>query len=280
MNLICPACQKTSTVSDQYAGQSVQCPNCGHSFVAPVLSAPAPAAVPTMVNPETGEDVFRLGPAPSTPPAPPPPPPPPRTPSASPPMAKLPKGALPPIPPATLLAGYSRVRTIAANPRIVPWIAPIGLVLVFLLLFFPWVVDRSHPETWQGGWGTGFGSAFSFLGSLHILVFLVALALAIAIVVISRMDALMPGWVVELWPSRAGILAAAIFISLVFFFLERLVGFGLESSVSPADFPTLHRTFWVCLAFWVQVIALLGALLEMWLEMRKSKPVPRIDVSW
>ena len=74
-------------------------------------------------------------------------------------------------------------------------------------------------------------SAFSFLGSLHILVFLVALGLAIAIAVLSRMDALVPAWVVALWPWRAGIVAAAIFVSVVFFLLERLVGFGLERIV-------------------------------------------------
>jgi hypothetical protein len=196
-------------------------------------------------------------------------------------MAKLPKAVeAAPMPPATLLPGYTRVKTIPASPRIVPWIAPAGLVLVFLLLFFPWVVDRSRAEIWETGWGTGFGSYFSFLGSLHILVFLVALAVAIAIVVLTRMDALVPGWLVELWPSQAAILAAAIFISLVFFLLERLAGFGLESSVPAADSYTVQRTFWMCLAFWIQVIALLGALLDVWLVMRKSKPVPRIDVSW
>jgi hypothetical protein len=195
-------------------------------------------------------------------------------------MAKLPKDVEPPVPPATLLADYSRVRTIPGSPRIVPWIAPVCLALVFVLLFFPWVVDRSRAETWQSGWGTGFGSAFSFLGSLHILVFLVALALAIAIRVLSRMDALVPAWVVELWPWRAGIVAAATFVSVVFFLLERLVGFGLESSMSQGESYALHRTFWMCLAFWVQVIALLGALLHHWLVIRKSKPVPRIDVSW
>jgi hypothetical protein len=172
------------------------------------------------------------------------------------------------------------VTTIPASPRIVPWIAPVGLALVFVLLFFPWVVDRSKPDVWQTGWGSGFGSAFSFLGSLHILVFLVALALAIAIAALARMDALVPAWVVELWPWRGGMVAAATFLSLVFFLLERLLGFGLESSVPPADLAALHRTFWMCLAFWLQVIALLGAFLEHWLAIRKSKPVPRIDVSW
>jgi hypothetical protein len=192
-------------------------------------------------------------------------------------MAKLPKGVEPAAPPpATLLPGYSQVRTVLASPRIVCWIAPAGLALVFVLLFFPWVVDRSKAEVWQSGWGTGFGSAFSFLGLLHILVFLVALVLAIAIAVLARMDTLMPAWVVELWPWRAGLVAAATFVSLLFFLLERFAGFGLELP----DAHTVHRTFWMCLAFWIQAIALLGALLDHWLVIRKSKPVPRIDVSW
>jgi hypothetical protein len=108
----------------------------------------------------------------------------------------------------------------------------------------------------------------------------VALALAIAIAVLSRMDALVPAWVVELWPWRAGIVAAATFVSLVFLLLERLSGFGLESSVTGAESYAIHRALWMCVAFWIQVIALLGALLDHWLVIRKSKPVPRIDVSW
>src|SRR5262249_13494579 len=156
-------------------------------------------------------------------------------PSAARPMGKLPKSVEAPIPSATMLPEYSRVKTIAANPRIVPWIAPAGLALVFVLLFFAWVVERGNAQVWQSGWGTGFGTAFSFLGSLHILFFLVALILAIGVTVISRMDALVPAWVVELWPWRAGLVAVVTFVSLVFFLLERLVGFGLETSVSGAE---------------------------------------------
>src|SRR5881394_1275726 len=49
MNLLCPNCQKTLTVPEQFAGQLMKCPLCSGTFTVPALPSggdpvPAPAA--------------------------------------------------------------------------------------------------------------------------------------------------------------------------------------------------------------------------------------------
>ena len=72
---------------------------------------------------------------------------------------------------------YTHRYIIWISPRVVPWIAPVALVLVFLLLFFPW---RSVPAdaTSEIGSLSGWGKLFSGpLLMFYFLLYLVALAL-------------------------------------------------------------------------------------------------------
>jgi hypothetical protein len=154
------------------------------------------------------------------------------------------------------------------------------LALIFVVLFLPWVVLPTQTDKIQTGWQTGFGSYFHMLGTLHILSYLVALFLAIACVAVPALDPIVPPWVAEIWPWRSAILAAILFISLLFFLLEMMNGFGLEHAEFGHEYYAVHRTIWISLAWWLQVLAFVGALLDFWLAMRKTKPLPRIDISW
>src|SRR5262249_937155 len=170
MNLLCPNCGKMLTVPEQYAGQLMKCPLCAGTFTVPTL-APPPATTPSLPSdaapsdhdsvlataamPSGGRlldsptlspgpppaDVY--GPAPHPPGSGPPPLPPLPGAQAPPKPSALPRSQAPPTPPPpeppTLPPppplGYAHSRTIWISPRVVPWIAPVALVLVFLLLF-------------------------------------------------------------------------------------------------------------------------------------------------
>ena len=65
-----------------------------------------------------------------------------------------------PPPPRAVTAGdYHRHFLIPANEKILQWVTPAALLLVFILQFFPWigVYAGSVPLTTQGAWGAAFG---------------------------------------------------------------------------------------------------------------------------
>ncbi len=140
MNLLCPTCQKQLQVPEQFAGQRMQCPLCSAQFTVPVLPQ-MPGAV-----------------------APPPPPAAPQnspaiTPQKTP--AGPPSGAMPNRPPAA--PGYSAAPAGAPSGligRAAPWIAPLSLIAIFVLMFFPWVGMYPHGigVVTQTGWGVAFNS--------------------------------------------------------------------------------------------------------------------------
>src|SRR5262245_26364494 len=120
MNLLCPNCQKPLTVPDQYAGQLMKCPLCNGTFGVPGLPPPAPAPTPA------APDVFRVAPEPPPPPRNEPAP----KPEAPPKAEEAP--APPPPPPPT---GYEKTARFTFRPEVLAWVAPVAMLLVFLLLF-------------------------------------------------------------------------------------------------------------------------------------------------
>lgn len=129
MNLLCPTCQKQLQVPEQYAGQMMKCPLCDNPFTVPVLPtmpqavAPPPAAAPAPVRP---------------------------------PSQKLPAAA------PRLDAGMAPgAASLSLNPRLIPWLAPLSLLVIFVLMFFPWVgmYPGSVGVVTQTGWQAAFGSA-------------------------------------------------------------------------------------------------------------------------
>src|SRR5947208_16251831 len=118
MRITCPHCQKSVVVADGSAGTPTPCPLCGNIFTPPALA----------------------GSAPDLPPAPPPAPAyqPPPSPTASKPVAAAATPRAAPSPGADSTAMQPCCRCVLRRD-VVQWLAPGGLILVFLLTLFTWV---------------------------------------------------------------------------------------------------------------------------------------------
>ncbi len=188
MNLLCPNCQKPLSVPEQYAGQPMRCPLCAGTFTVPALpqsSAPPPPP-PSPPPPEP-----RLAPPPpdvyavhdAAPPPPPPvmdlpevqiipdagKPPAPRAPGAPAAAFTEEQPTYPDTPPPE---GYQRKHSIWFSPKVLQYVAPVSVFLVFVLSFFAWTgvypggVAAVTQNMWQAAfWGysvdTDVGNPFS-----------------------------------------------------------------------------------------------------------------------
>ncbi len=271
MNLQCPNCQKMLNIEDKFAGQVMQCPLCSGTFTAPVLPGAPTSAVPlaSAVAPKSNppaEDVFSL--ASSS--APFSPPPTRESKSEGPadsatPVANAP-GSDHPVADASV-SDYPHRYIIWISPRVVPWIAPVALVLVFFFLFFPWVripTEGSAELASQSGWGRLFSS---MLFLFYFLVYVVALSLSITWLLLTL-------GIVPTHPQIAHVLpwgSCSVAGAVAFAFLFLYIGF-LGEQLSTA---------WFRWAVWLHLLALIGLALEFWLQRRGSnRPMPRIDVFW
>lgn len=234
MNLLCPTCQKQLQVPEQYAGQMMQCPLCSAKFTVPVLpqmpGAVAPPPPPPAPNVASTPSTGRVGVVPAPGPAP--------APSSS------------------------------ANPRrILPWVAPLSLVAIFVLMFFPWVgmYPRGIGVVTQTGWGTAFNSvsvnekwkgwatkpeeqywknvygdakAVNALLDPGISILMIFFALVLIPAVLAGLASLLigmkllpvevPAGLAPFWAMRALFIAGLSLALLVFLFLTLWMGFPLE----------------------------------------------------
>jgi hypothetical protein len=259
MELLCPNCQQKLTIPDQYAGQLMRCPLCNGTFTAPALAPPPP---PPAVAPEPEAHVYSLGPAPSTPP--PPPPFHASAPIEAPPPAPAPPS--PPLPPGDLTHSFA----IAANPGIVPWLAPAGLFLILFLSFLPWI---PMPLSWNA-WTLGFGERSDTVIGLYLLLTVVAFALSIPSCLFGLNLAPVPPALHKLMPWRPVIVGGVALLAFVFLFY-RYIDAIFSHGLTPG-------TIWLKLAFRIHVVVIIGSLLEFWLEMRRGRnlPPPRLEVKW
>jgi hypothetical protein len=186
MNLLCPNCQKMLTVPEQYAGQLMKCPLCSGNFTVPALPggphvdpapafAPAPAAPPPPSAPSL-PDAYAVKFEPELAPAPPKPPvetpafstaPPEQafsfaTPPAAPPKAPATSSSsgpsTPPAPPPPP-GDYTRKVAICFSDKVLQWVPPGAILLIFFLTWFPWVgvypggVAAVTQNAWQAAVG-------------------------------------------------------------------------------------------------------------------------------
>jgi hypothetical protein len=357
MNLLCPHCQKMLTVPEQYAGQPMKCPLCTNTFTVPALpqapvtsvasanwtAPPPPASSPSPPPAPAPTDFYSVAAEPPTAPAPrreervnfSPAPEPTRPPFAD----KTPPAPAPPAPPPP--AGYHRTSTLWVSPRVVPWIAPVCILLFFLLLFFPWV--GMHPGGTQvysqTGWGTAFGSYWSnpvwervaaagrdrkaaataaepiTPGAsapmlIYVLVLLVlALPAAVLFVLLVAAPATLPPAVQRYKPWRTTILGGLVLFLTLLLVLQLLWGFSLENAVlaraeehvasereqakTPEEVErvelrraqflsqfNVRPTSWLRLAAFLHLVALAGVGLDLWLQRRGARPLPRVDFLW
>jgi len=322
MNLLCPNCQKMLTIDEQYAGQMMRCPLCSGTFLVPSL-APAHVAAGSTPGPEPAPTYGFAGS------------------SSSPPRTELPETVVvekatsqptpeptPPAPP----SGYTRTHVLRLNAEILPWIAPVCLALIFILLFFNW--DGLYPGGYgvytQSAWGSAFASFSadpvgekvlqagqplrdnlhaSWVLILFLLVFLPLLVLAVASVVVPRLQLKLPPAVQQLMPWKSAIIAGLAALALVLLLFQLLLGLGLENAAArmvdnqftdqaaaaqtPEDHQTLAiekgraldgyspgRGFGLRMTVILSLLAIAGAGLDFWMERRGNRPRPRLDVSW
>jgi hypothetical protein len=155
--------------------------------------------------------------------------------------------------------GYHHIRSLRLNPRVLPWVAPVCLVVVFFLLFFPWagVYPGGVPMITASGWGAVFGggsadfdlkdtplvgkalepekpaenpfAGASILGIFYVLLFFVVLAVTLASVILERVHVKLPPGIQMAMPWRWGIVAASNLVLLLFLALQVWLGFTMES---------------------------------------------------
>jgi hypothetical protein len=248
MNLLCPNCQQMLTVPDEFAGQLMKCSLCNGTFTVPGLPGAAPPGQ------HADMDVFSI--RADTPPAPPPPPsvtpsfslePPPTPPSTA--TTPTPPSPPPSLAPSLPPEGYHRTLTVWFSPKVLPWIAPVCLILVFFFQFGDWVgiYPGDVPQVWGNAWRAAFGKyaedpdlrdesmqiknkvGVSVLTIFYLLLFFPVLVLTIASVVIGLIPVKLPPQVEKLLPWRWGLVAGVNLILFFFLGLQLALGFTLES---------------------------------------------------
>jgi hypothetical protein len=132
---------------------------------------------------------------------------------------------------------------------VLQWIAPIGVVLIFLFLFFPWVEYAPDGVTGltQNAWQLAFnGSSLvdddskhikelqekagvSVLTIFYLLAFIPTLLLTVASLVLTVAPMKLPPALTKLAEWRWGLATAVHFLTLLFFVLQAFIGFSFES---------------------------------------------------
>jgi hypothetical protein len=241
MELHCPSCQRRLTIPDQYAGQMMKCPLCNNTFTAPALSpVPAPATAPPAPPPL---DMTTPPPAPMSvrPDEPPPLPPPP-----------------------------------GEYVHRLPWVVLGAVVLVFVLSFFPWlrVLSPVGYLDVQSAWNFSSGDGLLIV---YVLLLILLLLVSIPAAVLSLFAASLPPGVRDLLKWRYVVVGGLALLSFLFLLLQLLVGFQAEHILGGGF---IVRTFFLSLAFWLHLLAVICCLLAVWADLRGNRPMPRVDILW
>ena len=260
MNLLCPNCQKPLTVAEQYAGQPMRCPLCAGTFTVPALpQTPPPPSPPPPAPAETY--AFKD-------PVAPPPPPPGLNFESAPPVPKPPAsftGAPPSGPPPAYTdeqptfpatptpEGYHRKYTAWFSPRVLQYVAPVCLLVVFVLTFFAWtgVYPGGVPDAWQNAWQAAFAGystdpdaasivppfpkdgepGVDFLLIFYVLLLIPTLLITLGCLALAFVHpSKLPPAAYPLLPWRWGVVAALNLILLLFLVLQLAFGFSLENN--------------------------------------------------
>lgn len=167
-------------------------------------------------------------------------------------------------------AGYQKVFTLTFNPRVLMFIPPAAVVLIFLLQFFPWlgVYPGGVPAVTQNAWQAAFAGysedhdmvkefrltpaekepretaeksksyppgdyrpSASPLTIFYLLLFIPTLVVTVGCVVLLFVQVKLPRNLEPFLPWRWGIVAAANLLVFLFLILQLLLGFSLENKV-------------------------------------------------
>ena len=149
----------------------------------------------------------------------------------------------------------------------------------------------------------------NWLMIFYFLLMLAALVLTLAPFVVTQGTLKLPPALQRIWPWRLGLLGAALVLAFLILLLQTTIGFGIERAVDAhvdaslvqegeaAKTPerqkileikramqigqyAVHRTSWYRLAMLLHLAVLVAVGLELWLENRGSRPLPRADFHW
>ena len=153
------------------------------------------------------------------------------------------------------------------------------------------------------------GVGGNWLMFFYFLLLLIALLLVLAPLVVTHGTLKLPPIVQQYWSWRLAALGTSLAIAFVIVLAQNWIGFGVEKAVAghvdtaleseraAATTPEkqevynihrgmeigrygLQRTAWHRLAMLLQILALVGVCLEIWLERRGPRPLPRADFHW
>lgn len=290
MNLRCPHCNETVSVSDHLAGQVTRCAECGGEFTVPVVPIPTSAETQreqpsAMQDDSTGA----------------------RTqPYASETATEGSKSE------GSRSLGMTGPRfSVPLHPEVIRWVVPVCQVLMFVFFFFPWLSSPlGEPFNFSQ---SAFGAAFGLAGSssvqspapapwliLLFIVLLLGVLSTLALLVHRFVQPLLgkevPPVVAAVVDKRSFILGGLAVLAFLFLTLQLVLGLPAESldfsAATPESFPAgkelfgqlmaelVRRTVWLRISFTLALVGLLGALADFWLERRSSLPPPRLTVEW
>ena len=232
MRVQCPHCNKDVTLPNDKAEQATACPICGNVFTAPALMNAQPDESPPPTPPVRQY----------TPPIPPPA------------AAPVPPPPVAPVTPPDSSAWEPCCR-LTISKRIVHWIGPIALVLLFVLSFFTWVAAApgGYPVYTQSAWGVlggGFSAditgekvlgreadlkghvGFSFLMFIALIVLIPMVLIGLGELLEKYHKVPVPDAISHLWPKRLPILAGASLLIFVLLSMQLIFGLGLESATT------------------------------------------------
>lgn len=232
MRVQCPHCEKTVTLDNSKAEQPTPCPACGNIFTAPAL----------------------LNALPDEPPAAPPAPPTPAPTVAPPPAAVAPPAAVP-VAAQESPSGSEPICRVTLNRRVIHWVGPVAVILLFLLSFFTWVAASPGgiPVYTQSAWGVmtgGFSTditgeevfgmekslndsgSFSFWMFLFLMLLLPTVIVAVGELFQQYVTVPVPDVINALWPRRLPALTIASLLLFALLGWQMLSGMGLESAVA------------------------------------------------
>jgi hypothetical protein len=157
--------------------------------------------------------------------------------------------------------------------RVVPWIAPIGMLVVFVLTFFPWVALEGIRVS-ANAWRIGFSGQSDPIIGVYLIFVLLALFLSIPSGLFALHLAPTPPPVEKLGVWRPVIVGGVALVGCLFLvikYLDAIFSYGMTPG-----------TIWLKLAFRIHLLVVLSSALEYWLEVRKRRnlPSPRIEMHW
>lgn len=243
----------------------MRCPLCNATFQAPAMpggqatAAPARLEEPAVIEPVVVSE---------------PPPPPPRDAyTPEPPRPAPPLEEVYATEPATARAPsreYIRCCSVSFSLPIVTWIAPGALLLVFIFSFLPWYGFFLAPteatsvsrHAWAIGFGTGGQGLIAIFDIFMILALLAAIPSALIAINVIPFPPAMKFW-------RPVVLAALVGLTFVFLFIQYI----------DWTFRAAPLTIWPKLVWRLMFIATITSVMEIWLEMRRSKnlPPPKVE---